>query len=207
MALVSEQFREIVENIFNRWTALKLAVEHGMGGRNGHQVAYSGEISAKSSTVILLSQQKAIELMNHTFDYCIQPNTPAPEDLQDALDDYLDQEFQTICDDNSSQEISFCLIKYLNMFRDGQLAEISNEMAQLPPVTKWLNPAHKITYVAILDDSSESEEEIPQQIGAFTVSDLPQGFEPSSSGGTMAMEEEDLDPGWTKVTSKSRRKH
>ncbi|XP_055696786.1 uncharacterized protein LOC129797925 [Phlebotomus papatasi] len=188
MALASEQFREIVENIFNRWTALKLAVEHGMGGRTGHQ--------------------KAIELMNHTFDYCIQPNTPAPEDLQDALDDYLDQEFQTICDDNSSQEISFCLIKYLNMFRAGHLAEISNELAQLPPVTKWLNPAHKITYVAVPDDSSsESEEEIPQQIGAFTVTDLPQGFEPSSSGGTMTMEEEDLDPGWTKVTSKSRRKH
>lgn len=31
-------FREIVENIFNRWTALKLAVEHGMGGQNGLQV-------------------------------------------------------------------------------------------------------------------------------------------------------------------------
>lgn len=30
-------FREIVENIFNRWTALKLAVEHGMA-KNGIQV-------------------------------------------------------------------------------------------------------------------------------------------------------------------------
>lgn len=30
-------FREIVENIFNRWTALKLAVEHGMA-KNGVQV-------------------------------------------------------------------------------------------------------------------------------------------------------------------------
>lgn len=31
-------FREIVENIFVRWTALKLAVEHGMGGKSGQQV-------------------------------------------------------------------------------------------------------------------------------------------------------------------------
>lgn len=32
------QFKEVVENIFNRWTALKLAVEHGMAGQNGLQV-------------------------------------------------------------------------------------------------------------------------------------------------------------------------
>lgn len=31
-------FKEIVENIFVRWSALKLAVEHGMGGRTGQQV-------------------------------------------------------------------------------------------------------------------------------------------------------------------------
>lgn len=33
-----QYFKEIVENIFSRWTALKLCVEHGMGGKNGHQV-------------------------------------------------------------------------------------------------------------------------------------------------------------------------
>lgn len=31
-------FKEIVASIFNRWTALKLAVEHGMAGQNGLQV-------------------------------------------------------------------------------------------------------------------------------------------------------------------------
>ncbi|XP_059607934.1 uncharacterized protein LOC132255788 [Phlebotomus argentipes] len=186
----SEQFREIVENIFNRWTALRLAVEHGMGGRNGHQ--------------------KAIDLMNHTFDYCTQPNTPSPEDLQDALDDYLDQEFQTICDDNSSQEISHFLIKYLNMFKSGQLTEIASELAQLPVASIWLHPSHKITYVAVENSSSESEdEENPQQSqqNGFTVTDLPAGFAPSASGASMAIQEEDMEPGWTKVTSKSRRKH
>lgn len=33
-----KMFKEIVENIFVRWTALKLAVEHGMGGKSGQQV-------------------------------------------------------------------------------------------------------------------------------------------------------------------------
>lgn len=35
--LRKNQFKEIVEHIFNRWSALKLAVEHGMA-KNGLQV-------------------------------------------------------------------------------------------------------------------------------------------------------------------------
>lgn len=33
-----KNFRLIVEKIFNHWQNLRLAVEHGMGGRNGQQV-------------------------------------------------------------------------------------------------------------------------------------------------------------------------
>jgi len=33
-----KNFRLIVEKIFNHWQDLRLAVEHGMGGRNGQQV-------------------------------------------------------------------------------------------------------------------------------------------------------------------------
>jgi pre-rRNA-processing protein TSR2 len=42
---VQQQFREIVENILNRWTALKLAVEHGMAGQNGLQVEINARVS------------------------------------------------------------------------------------------------------------------------------------------------------------------
>lgn len=31
-------FRQVVERIFSNWTALKLAVEHSMGGPNSKQV-------------------------------------------------------------------------------------------------------------------------------------------------------------------------
>uniref|UniRef100_A0A1L8DFN3 Pre-rRNA-processing protein TSR2 homolog n=1 Tax=Nyssomyia neivai TaxID=330878 RepID=A0A1L8DFN3_9DIPT len=190
MAGPSEQFREIVENIFNRWSALKLAVEHGMGGHSG--------------------LQKAIELMNHTYDYCTQPKTPEQEDIQDALDEYLDQEFQTICDDDSSKEVSYYLIRYLTMLKAGQIGEISVELSQLPPVAKWLIPGHKITYVAVQDESSsdsEPEEQAHGHVGAFTVTDLPEGFAASTAGSSLAMQEEDLEPGWTRVATKSRRKH
>lgn len=38
-------YKEIVENVFNRWTALKLAVEHGMGGSNGLEVSQKIQIN------------------------------------------------------------------------------------------------------------------------------------------------------------------
>lgn len=39
MAAHHQYFREIVDNMFNRWSALQLAVVHGMGGFNGHEVS------------------------------------------------------------------------------------------------------------------------------------------------------------------------
>lgn len=37
-------YRIIVEKIFNNWQNLRLAVEHGMGGRNGQQVSLLGRV-------------------------------------------------------------------------------------------------------------------------------------------------------------------
>lgn len=52
MALVDNTFfKQTVETIFNRWTALKLCVEHGMGGKTGHQVTCS---SYNIVTIMLL---------------------------------------------------------------------------------------------------------------------------------------------------------
>lgn len=33
-------FRTVVERVFNGWTGLQLAVEHGMGGNNGRNVMF-----------------------------------------------------------------------------------------------------------------------------------------------------------------------
>lgn len=36
-----KNYRIIVEKIFNNWQDLRLAVEHGMGGRNGQKVRFA----------------------------------------------------------------------------------------------------------------------------------------------------------------------
>lgn len=35
---MEEAFTRVVQHVFNNWTALKLAVEHSMGGPNSKQV-------------------------------------------------------------------------------------------------------------------------------------------------------------------------
>lgn len=42
---IEKAFESVIDNIFNRWTALKLSVEHGLGGKNGHQVMLSIYVS------------------------------------------------------------------------------------------------------------------------------------------------------------------
>lgn len=38
MAAHHRYFQEVMDNMFNRWSALELAVVHGMGGFDGHAV-------------------------------------------------------------------------------------------------------------------------------------------------------------------------
>lgn len=41
MDSAKENFKIVVKRLFNNWSGLHLAVEHGMGGRNGQKVCYS----------------------------------------------------------------------------------------------------------------------------------------------------------------------
>ncbi|CAO1405834.1 unnamed protein product [Diamesa serratosioi] len=178
MAEMRPYFKEIVENIFNRWSALKLAVEHGMAGHNGLQTA--------------------IEMVNYVTDCCVTNPKVDQENLIDLLEDVMDQEFHTICDDDSIKEISHYLIKYLIMLKEGKLEEIKVELSQLPMCEMWIVAGRKINYVTIDESSSEDEDDDMNTTEGNTMS-----MGPSTCGSTMQVQEEDMvDPGWTVVKKK-----
>lgn len=192
MAAHHQYFREVVDNIFNRWSALQLAVVHGMGGFNGHE--------------------KAMQLMEEVYTYCIQNEMKLDrDDLCDLLEAALDEDFSTICEDNSTREISMLFVRYLKMCRENKLAEIEAELSQLPPLKeRWLQPGHVVQYQNQMEDSSsdEDEEEMTgnRLANGFTVKDATgDSMEPSHSGSTMEFVEEE-DPGWTVVKQKGNRR-
>ncbi|XP_055854398.1 pre-rRNA-processing protein TSR2 homolog [Episyrphus balteatus] len=173
-----QHFRIVVEKVFNYWPDLKLAVEHGMGGRNG--------------------QQTAIEIMEYTYNYCIKNDKITEGELQDVIEDLMDQEFNTLCDDNSIPEICKNLLRYLQMCKEEKYSEIEAEFQRLPPGKEWLRGAQ---IVPICQDDSSSDDE-----GSDSDEDMDiDENEASSSRSAPAREKSPFvepEPGWTTVRTK-----
>lgn len=146
-------------------------------------------------------------MVNYVTECCVTNLKVDEENLIDLLEDLMDQEFHTICDDNSIKEISIYLIKYLKMLREGNLEQIRAEISQLPPCDMWIVPGRKINFVSKLDDesSSDDEDDNDQEMGDCSMSVSDNTAAPSTSGSTMRVEEEDVDPGWTVVKQKKRK--
>jgi pre-rRNA-processing protein TSR2 len=141
--------------------------------------------------------------VNYVSESCTSNPNVSESDLVDLLEDIMDEEFDTVCDDGSTKEISLVLVKYLRMLQQGKIEDIKQELNNLGPCQIWIRPGHRINYIKSpdSDSSSESDEEM----------DVPsenQVTGPSTSGSTIPMEEEDMaevDPGWTVVKTKKRK--
>lgn len=101
--------------------------------------------------------QVAIEIMNYTYEYCIGNENITQGELQDVIEDLMDQEFNTLCEDGSVLEICKHLLRYKQMSLQGQYAEIELELNKLPQGKEWLRPDVKVTYTPIAGDSSSED--------------------------------------------------
>ncbi|XP_030757720.1 pre-rRNA-processing protein TSR2 homolog [Sitophilus oryzae] len=137
---MEEPFTKIVSQIFNNWTALRLAVEH----------------SDKSN-----SKQAATEFLNYMVQFCLYENNVDLESIQDALEDILDEEFETICEDESPKQVANVLFKFLILLKEGKTAECEIEFQKLPTAnTQWLNQQSRVQEIRNGDSSSDSDDDI-----------------------------------------------
>ncbi|XP_035919677.1 uncharacterized protein LOC118517545 [Anopheles stephensi] len=181
-------FRVVVENVLNRWTALRLAVEHGMGGP--------------------LGLNTAIELIDYVTSYCTENKHVDAIDLREVLEEIMDQEFETICEDDSIQEVSGILIKHLQMLKEGKEEEVRAEIDQMIPCEMWIVSGSKIKYQQKAD-SSDSEEDANEhedmEVEPASAADESSEVSPSTYGSSTKFIEESIDPGWTQVRGRRRR--
>jgi pre-rRNA-processing protein TSR2 len=113
----SELFRNIVESVFNTWTALRLAVEHGMGGHQG--------------------KETALRLVNQVTNLVCKGDVGA-EEIADFLIDFMDTEFHTVCEDNSPDEVATVLWQFYQRCKAGNHNEINLELTKLSRCEMWL---------------------------------------------------------------------
>lgn len=145
--------------------------------------------------------------MDYVTDSCVLTNSKiGEEDLMDLIEDILDQEFDTICEDQSTKEISNILLRYLELLNSGQLELIKSELSALAPCSNWIVKGNKINIVQDPDDDDSSGSDDEKMESDNTNNIAHSNIGPSTSGSTMQVEEEDVDPGWT-VVKKGKRKN
>ena len=104
----------IIQSVFSRWTALQLAVAHSMGGSES-EAKYHAFIDAFA------------QYLNRN----IRPSlsiSSMEQDIQEYLDEILDEEFNTILDDGSSQELAQLFLRYMQLIHQGKLADVQQEL-------------------------------------------------------------------------------
>ncbi|RZB39504.1 pre-rRNA-processing protein TSR2 -like, partial [Asbolus verrucosus] len=100
-------FKKVVEQIFNNWTALQLAVDHSMAGTDSKKIA--------------------LEFINYMTQYCLYESAVDTDCIHEALDDIMDQEFDTICEDGSTKEIAKILYRFIQLVKNGNANLLEEE--------------------------------------------------------------------------------
>lgn len=163
MADDSELFRNIVESVFNTWTALRLAVEHGVGGHQGKEIA--------------------LDLVDQVTNLVCKGNIGA-EEIADFLIDFMDTEFQTVCEDNSPDEVAIVLWQFYQHCKAGNHNKINLELSKLPKCEMWL--CKPLRPMNTQEEAMDSEDTV-------------------SNGHNSSISVDEVDPEWTQVKTRRRK--
>ncbi|CAG9576229.1 unnamed protein product [Danaus chrysippus] len=180
--MLYDDFKPIVDLVFNNWTALQLAVEHGMGAPGG---------------------EKTAQLMCvYVARFCVE-NVVDQDDLTELLEDLMDEEFETVCHDNSPKEVASLLFFYLGLLKEGRHEELRNHIEAMPKCQKWLSePIHESVPPQCHgnpdDDTTSSGEDNSDEETEASTNATASNNEPEPM-------DEDVEPGWTMVRSRRRK--
>lgn len=184
--MLYEDFKPIVDLVLNNWTALQLAVEHGMG-------APGGEKTAQLMSVYLAR-------------YCVE-NIADRDELTEVIEDLMDEEFETVCHDNSPKEVASLLLLFLGLLKEGRHDELRARIEAMPKCQKWLSqPVHDSVPPQCHgnpdDDTTSSSGE---EDGPDNQEDQINSGATTSSNGHAPMDEDEVEPGWTVVRTRRRK--
>eukprot|EP01071_Lankesteria_metandrocarpae_P010794 Lankesteria_metandrocarpae@DN536_c0_g1_i1.p1 len=176
VADLQQEFGVCCRLIFSNWTLLRLAVEHGWGGRDG---LCKAEGLAEDVISILAHRKVSVH------------------DLADALTDRLLTEFSTEAEDDSPEEVANILLKLRDSLAEGDLA-VAQQVRALNPITS----AQCIAGRGAHDSSSSSSS---SESGSSSGESEVQEPEDSHDGGSSQTPVDD-DDGWTTVTKTARQR-
>ncbi|XP_047986523.1 pre-rRNA-processing protein TSR2 homolog [Leguminivora glycinivorella] len=180
MAMFYDDFKPLVDLVLNNWTALQLAIDHGMG-------------SSGPKTGQLVS--------DYITRYCVENLGGDVDNLTEVLEDLMDEEFDTMCEDNSPKEVAIVLLQYFTLLREGKRDELQARIAAMPVCQKGLSQNVRQPMNPGEDSDSSSEDEGND---APTNGTVPQLVDRQQQPEPEPMDE-DVDPGWTVVRTRRKK--
>lgn len=123
-------------------------------------------------------------------------------ELRDILNEIMDEEFDTIFEDNSVDDISMCLVRQLHRCMRGHTDEVRAEFAHLPPVTNWLEPGFIVVNHRADDSDSDSEDDDEDMEDDEVDAGAPNHGGQNQPGPVSQMDED----GWTTVGTRRRQR-
>eukprot|EP01036_Dinobryon_divergens_P031185 gene31185-40544_t len=106
----AEAFKEGLGSILRQWTALELAIHHQWGGKS--------------------SKEKADELNSLLADMFMNPEKVYKDDVSLVLEDFMEVNFNTICEDGSADEVSDLLCTMWRQCSVGDFTLVHNALAR-----------------------------------------------------------------------------
>lgn len=140
-----EAFKEGVGSVLRQWTALELAVFHQWGGAN--------------------SKERADELVTELIQLFLSPEKVYKDDISLILEDYLESQFSTICEDGSPDELGELLCEMWRQCLDGDFTLVHNALAREYVRHEVISQSQGLDNGDIDDDESDEEETADKQEG------------------------------------------
>ncbi|XP_012258314.2 pre-rRNA-processing protein TSR2 homolog [Athalia rosae] len=115
MAHTKNFFLTISERVLSNWTALKLAVDHGMGSR-----------------------EKAEDFPSYITEVLYMNENLDSDDVAAEIEEYMDEAFQTELQDDSAIDVAKELLRFYQYCLAGDESTAVIELAKLPPSQTWI---------------------------------------------------------------------
>lgn len=131
-------FLSVTQRIFSNWTALKLAVEHGMG-----------------------SVERAIEFCPYITEVLYMNEGLTSDQIAAEIEDYMDEQLNTILEDNSTVQVAEELLRFYRYCIEGNESTAKVELEKLPPLQSWFTcerPTRATRSLPVKQDSSSDED-------------------------------------------------
>ncbi|XP_076659113.1 uncharacterized protein LOC143362645 [Halictus rubicundus] len=145
MSNTKEFFLTVTQRIFSNWTALKMAVEHGMG-----------------------TKEDAIDFCPYITEVIYMNENLNSSEIANELEDYMDEHFNTELQDDSAMQVAGELLRFFHYCCQNNETMAVAELEKLPPLQSWLvngEPVRRTQNSSVIEsDSSEDEEEASEDM-------------------------------------------